>query len=424
MRRSSARTSVDAVSRLAPVLRGVVIVVAALLAAACGGDETKGSGKPLVVYVNAPFSGTPFVGETIVRGAELGARVVNARGLNVGGESYVLKIKRVDNGLSPQSAVANVRRAVDDEAVAVVDEGTGVNASWRIGADASLPLGITYQGGIGLVDPEQRPNVFRIAPSDHGLAFRLAEYMIPKDLKIALLADDSGYGQEGKKALDGAFQGQDSVVARIDLPATATDVAPQILRAKRAGATALLVWAQAPLISATITAARSRGWEVPIYAPPAGADPLIRQELSGSPDWVDGLTFASGRMTSEVGTSPFFTFVQMFEGAYGPQRVGVRTAEGREVIQPPEYAMYSFDFVRLLASAMEAAGAVRGEAVIRALNRVTIAGANGDERGFNLVNHEGVIDDDVYFARFRDMTFAPVEDDLLSASLPNVEQTR
>jgi len=124
MRRSSARTSVDAVSRLAPVLRGVVIVVAALLAAACGGDETKGSGKPLVVYVNAPFSGTPFVGETIVRGAELGARVVNARGLNVGGESYVLKIKRVDNGLSPQSAVANVRRAVDDEAVAVVDEPT------------------------------------------------------------------------------------------------------------------------------------------------------------------------------------------------------------------------------------------------------------------------------------------------------------
>jgi branched-chain amino acid transport system substrate-binding protein len=104
--------------------------------------------------------------------------------------------------------------------------------------------------------------------------------------------------------------------------------------------------------------------------------------------------------------------------------VGVKTSDGKDVIQPPEYAMYSFDFVRLLAAAMESAGAVRGEKVIQALNRITIAGANGDERGFNLVNHEGVIDDDVYFARFRDMTFAPVEDDLLSASLPNVEQTR
>jgi ABC-type branched-subunit amino acid transport system substrate-binding protein len=406
------------------VLRAVVIVLAALLSTACGGSGGTEAGEPLVVYVNAPFSGTPFVGETIARGAELGAQEVNGRGLNVGGKSYVLKIKRLDNRLSPQSAVANVRRAIGDDAVAVVDEGTGVDASWRIAADADLPIGITYQGGIGLVEPGRRPNVFRIAPTDHGLAFRLAEYMIPKGLRIALLVDDSTYGQEGEKALEQAFRGQRSVVTRIRLPAAATDVAPQTLRAKRAGTTALLVWAQAPVIAATITAARSAGWDVPIYTPPAGADPLIRQQHSGHPEWVDGLTFASGRMTAEVGTTPFLTFARSFEAAYGPQRVGVRTPDGKEVIQPPEYAMYSFDFVRLLAAAMEAADAVRGEPVIRALNRVTIAGANGDERGFNLVNHEGVIDDDVYFARFRGMTFAPVEDDLLSASLPNVEQTR
>jgi branched-chain amino acid transport system substrate-binding protein len=407
------------------VLRAVSIVVAALSLTACarsGGDD---AGEPLSIYVNAPFSGTPFVGETIARGAELGAQEVNGRGLNVGGKSYVLRIKRADNRLSPQSAVANVRRAVaDEDAVAVVDEGTGVDASWRIAAAADLPIGITYQGGIGLVDPTERPNVFRIAPTDHGLAYRLAEYMIPKGLKIALLVDDSTYGQEGKKALGQAFRGQRSVVAQVSLPSSATDVAPQILRARRSGATSLLVWAQPPVIAATITAARSAGWDVPIYTPPAGADPLIRQQLSRRPEWVDDLTFASGRMTAEVGTTPFFTFARSFEAAYGPQRVGVRTTDGKEVIQPPEYAMYSFDFVRLLAAAMEAADAVRGEAVIQALNRVTIGGANGDERGFNLVNHEGVIDDDVYFARFRGMTFAPVEDDLLSASLPNVEQTR
>ncbi len=406
------------------MLRGLVIVVAAFLLAGCGGSDDPGQGKPLVIYVNAPFSGTPFVGETIARGAELGAREVNARGLNVGGESYVLKIKRVDNQLSPQSAVANVRRAVDDKAVAVVDEGTGVDASWRIAANAHLPLGITFQGGMGLVDPKRRPNVFRIAPTDRGLAFRLAEYMIPKGLKIALLVDDSTYGQEGQKALDRSFGGAESVVARIDVPASARDVAPQVLRAKRAGATALLVWAQAPVIAATITAARSAGWDVPIYTPPAGADPLIRQQLSGHPNWVDGLTFASGRMTAEVGTAPFMTFMRTFEDAYGPQRVGVKTSDGRDVIQPPEYAMYSFDFVRVLAAAMSSANAVRGEKVINALNRVTIAGANGDERGFNLASHEGVVDDDVYFAQFRDMTFAPVKDDLLSASLPAIEQTK
>jgi branched-chain amino acid transport system substrate-binding protein len=406
------------------VLRGLVILVAATLLAGCGGSGEDEGGKPLVIYVNAPFSGASYIGDTIAQGAELGARVVNGQGLNVGGESYVLEIRRVDNRLSPQSAVANVRRAVDADAVAVVDEGTGVDASWELAADADVPLCITYQGGVGLVDPKERPNVFRIAPTDHGLAFRLAEYMIPKGLKIALLVDDSSYGQEGEKALGQAFRGQESVVARIELPANATNVAPQVLRARRAGATSLLAWAQPSAIAATITAARSAGWDVPIYAPPSGADPLIRQELSDHPEWVDGLTFASGRMTAEVGTAPFFSFLRSFEAAYGPQGIGVKTAAGKEVIQPPEYAMYAFDFVRVLAAAMQAAGEVRGEPVIRALNQVTIGGANGDERGFNLLNHEGVIDDDVYFARFRDMTFAPVEDDLLSASLPNVEQTR
>lgn len=407
------------------MLRGLVIVVAAVVAASCGGSESESpTGKRLVVYVNAPFSASPYVGETIARGAELGARHVNAQGLNVGGESYVLTIKRVDNELSPRAAVANVRRAVDEEAVAIVDEGTGVDASWEIAGDANIPLCITYQGGIGLVDPQRRPNVFRIAPTDHGLAFRLAEYLIPKGMKIALLVDDSGYGQEGAEALAQAFEGQEAVVARIDVPASATELAPQVVRARRAGATALLVWARAPVIAATITAARSSGWDVPIFTPPAGADPLIRQELADHPEWVDGVTFASGRMTAEVGTSQFLTFLRTFEEAFGPHDVGVRTPEGEKVVQPPDYAMYPFDFVRLLAAAMQRAGAVRGEAVIRALNHVTIAGANGDERGFNFVNHEGVIDDDVYFARFRGMTFAPVEDDLLSASLPAIEQTR
>ena len=51
-------------------------------------------------------------------------------------------------------------------------------------------------------------------------------------------------------------------------------------------------------------------------------------------------------------------------------------------------------------------------------------GANGDERGFNEHNHDGVIDDDVFLARFEDMTFKPVKDDPLSATLPAIQQTR
>jgi hypothetical protein len=62
--------------------------------------------------------------------------------------------------------------------------------------------------------------------------------------------------------------------------------------------------------------------------------------------------------------------------------------------------------------------------VIAALNQVSVLGANGDQRGFNERNHEGVVDDDVYFAQFDGMTYAPVKDDPLSATLAQIDQRR
>ena len=86
--------------------------------------------------------------------------------------------------------------------------------------------------------------------------------------------------------------------------------------------------------------------------------------------------------------------------------------------------MYAYDFVNLVAAALLKAGSTDPAKVTAALNEVTVEGANGDQRGFNRNNHEGVVDDDIYFARFHDMTYAPVKDDPLSGTLPTVPQTR
>jgi ABC-type branched-subunit amino acid transport system substrate-binding protein len=86
--------------------------------------------------------------------------------------------------------------------------------------------------------------------------------------------------------------------------------------------------------------------------------------------------------------------------------------------------MYSYDFVNVLAAALAKAQTTDAATVLTALDRVSARGGNGDERGFNEHNHEGVVDDDVYFARFHDMTYRPVEDDPLSATLPVIRQTR
>jgi branched-chain amino acid transport system substrate-binding protein len=400
-----------------------VTLAVVALAAGCGGSGAKSKGT-ITIVVDAPFSQSPYIGNTIGNGVRLAADQLNAQGLSVGGKAYRIRVVRLDNALSPGRAVANTRNALRRRAVAIMTDGTGVDATWRLANQQHVPICITYQGGTGLVDPKTRANVFRIAPTDHGLAFRLAEYMVPKRLKIALLTDDSDYGQAGRAALDDAFRTvSKSVVARITLPSSASDLAPQVLQARRSGATALLVWALPPVLAKTVVAARSAGWHVPVYATPTAEDPVLRQQLADHPSWLDGLTFASGRMTAELGPGPWSTFEAAYESAFGATYVGVKS-QGRRVISPPDYAMYSYDCTNLVATAVQQAQGTDAKKVLAALNQVSTHGANGDERGFNELNHEGVVDDDVYFARFENMIFRPVKDDPLSSTLPVINQVR
>jgi ABC-type branched-subunit amino acid transport system substrate-binding protein len=407
------------------VARSLLLCVALLALAGCGGASKATHRTALTIVVNAPFSRSPYLGRTIENGARLAEGEVNASGIRIGSKTYELRVTTMDTALSPALAVANMRRAVGDHAIAVVDEGTGIDASWRIANAAGLPVGVVFEGGRQIIDPVTRPNVFRIAPSDHGIAFRLAEYLVPKGLKLALLHDDSDYGAAGEQALTSAFsQNQTSVAVDETLPSDALDLGPQILRARRAHATGLLVWGRPATIAAVLTAARSSGWNVPVFTPPAGSDPFVRQQLADHPQWVDGLTFASGRLTAEIGAGPFLTFEQKYESAFGIDRVGVKTSDGRAVIVPPESAMYAYDFVNLVAAAVLKAASTEPAKITAALTEVTTEGANGDQRAFNKNNHEGVVDDDIYFARFHDMIYAPVKDDPLSATLPTLPQTR
>jgi branched-chain amino acid transport system substrate-binding protein len=408
------------------VRRGLFLLVGlALLAAGCGKSSSSGDLGHLTVAVDVPVTGSPYIAQTIRQGVELATSNLNAGGgVRAGEKSYRLDVKLYDNHLSARQAVEDTRRALDANTVAIVADGTGVDATWQLAERDGVPICITYDGGSGLVDAETRPNVFRIAPTNHGIAFRYAEYLVPKKLKVALLSDDSAYGSEGAADLDRAFaENPEAVATKLTLPAGQSDLTPQVLRVKRSGATALLVWGQPPTIAAVLSAARSSGWDVPVYAPPTGADPFIRQQLADHPEWVDGLTFASGRMTAEVGTAPFESFQSQYESTYGADKVGVKTSEGERVVQPPEFAMYAYDFAHVLTAAIIRAASTDPGKITAALNQVTTQGANGDERGFNEHNHEGVVDDDVYFARFHDMTFAPVPDDPLSSTLPVISQT-
>jgi ABC-type branched-subunit amino acid transport system substrate-binding protein len=369
--------------------------------------------------VSAPLTAQPWIGRFAERGAQLAARELNASG---GAAGHKVVVSVLDNGGSPQQAVANARTAVAKHALALIIDGVGAIATADVTDPASLPVFIVFEGGASLVDAKARPTLFRMAPANKPMATRLSDYLSEKVKVAGLLSDDSTFGREGAAQTRIAFRRNEiKLVSDSTVPEGTSDVAAQVLDARRKGAKALVVWTRATGLAAAVRAARSSGWDVPIYAGPTGEDPLVRQRLADHPEWIEGLTFVSFRITSETGPAPFAAYRKSYEKAFGVEKVGVK-AGGRDVLMPPDWSMYSYDSVKLIAAVLKNSGSQLGPPLMEAMQRTVITGANGDERGFGAEDREGVSPDDMYFGVFHDLRFKSVTDDILSTNLPVVEQ--
>jgi ABC-type branched-subunit amino acid transport system substrate-binding protein len=395
-----------------------VLLLFAAPACTSGAGSAATEGEVLVV-VSAPLTAQPWIGRFAERGAQLAADQLNRSG---GAAGRKVLVSVLDNGGSPQRAVANAHTAVAKGAVALITDGVGAQAVAAVTDPVSLPVFIVFEGGSSLVDARTRPTLFRMAPANKPMATRLSDYLSERTKVVGLLSDDSTYGREGAAQSRLAFKRNEITVASDDtVPEGASDVASQVLAARRAGAKVLVVWARATGVAAVVRAARAGGWSVPVYSGPTGEDPLVRQRLADHPEWVEGLTFVSFRITSETGPAPFAAYRKAYEAKFGIDDVGVRIA-GKSVVMPPNWSTYSYDAVNLVALALKNSGGRSGVALMDALQRTVSTGANGDERGFGPEDREGVSPDDMYFGRFHDMRFVPVTDDILSTNLPTVAQ--
>jgi ABC-type branched-subunit amino acid transport system substrate-binding protein len=387
-----------------------------LSGAACA--STPGSGGEALIVVSAPLATQKWVAQFAERGAQLAADQLNADGgIAYGGKRHKVVVQVLDNGGSPQQAASVARTAVARHAVALITDGTGATAVAAVSGPAQLPVFVVFEGGQGFIDPAKRPTLFRLAPANKPMATRLADYISEKHPKVALITDDSSYGRDGRESLQTAFTRDElPLLADVVVSAGADDLTPAVTRARRSGADTLVVWARAALVAEALRAARAGGWDAAVYSGPSGEDPLVRQRLAAHPDWVEGLTFVSFRVTSETGPAPFAKYRAAYVKKYGEEQLGVG-----DVKVPPDWSMFSYDATKLLAAALAKAGAA-GQRLMRALDDTVITGANGDERGYSPSDREGVVPDDMYFGRFHDMRYAPVKDDVLSTNLPPVDQ--
>ena len=404
-----------------------VVAAAAVVASGCGGTgspSSGGKGPSVTIAVSAPVSTSPWIATAERNGAQLAAMQLNGgHALKMAGKRYRVDIKVLDNAGSPAQAAANARQAVAMHAAALITDGVGAAGVADITGAAHLPTFVVFEGGAGVVDPQNRPTMFRLAPADKYMTMRLADYLAGRHPKVGIVADDTSFGHDGLSSLVAAFARDElPVVQQSTVPAGTSDVAAQVLAQRRAGVDQLIVWASAPVVAAVVQAARSAGWQVPIWAGPSGEDPLVRQRLAQHPDWLTGVGFASFRITAEVGPAPFAAYRKAYVAHYGEEKVGVKQ-DGKDVVQPPDWSMFAYDAVNLVAAALGKSGAIGAPLLSTLAGNVVIQGANGDERGYSETSREGVSPDDMYFAQFHGFVFSPVTDDLLSQSLPTVPQT-
>ena len=142
-----------------------------------------------------------------------------------------------------------------------------------------------------LIDPVKFPNAFRLAPSNTQWDDAVRNYClnILKVKKVAVIGDTTGYGVTAANASVAGFKkdGAD-VVYQANIDATQPDMAPDMLRAKNAGAEVIVSWSTSTGMDARLFNTRATmGWDVPFVGHPSMSSGEIGKLVAKPADWDD-----------------------------------------------------------------------------------------------------------------------------------------
>jgi hypothetical protein len=319
---------------------------AGVLARRCGGRDE------VLFVVSAPLTESPWIGGFVQRGAELAVAELNESG-GIGGRTARLEV--LDNAGSPQRAADNARTAVAKGAAALITDGVGAVAVSEVTDPAPLPVFVVFEGGASIVDPAERPTLFRLAPANRPMSQRLADYVseqaaVRRAAGRRLVVRPRGGRGDARQPGPQRHHGD----LRRDDPRRRRDVAPQVLEARRSGAQALIVWARASGVAAVVRAARSA----------AGTCRSSPARPVRTRSCASGWPTARVARRADVRVLPHHQrgraravrgLPRGLRGALRRREVGVE-AGGRPVLMPPDWSTYSYDAVKLTAAALGVSG--------------------------------------------------------------------
>ena len=316
---------------------------------------------PIKIGVQGPFTGgSSSMGVSMRDGVRLAASEINAAGGVLGRQ--ILLVERDDeakNERGVQIAQELINKEKVAAAVGYINTGVAL-ASQRFYQEAKIPVMNNVATGSLIThqfDDQPENYIFRNSAHDSIQAPMIVEEAITRRgfKKVAILADSTNYGQLGRADLEKALELKGiKAVAVEKFNIKDVDMTPQLLKAKEAGAEAVLTYGIGPELAQIANGMTKLGWKVP----------MVGSWTLSMANYIDnaGPGGEGARMPQTFIQEPTTPKRQSFIVSY------LKTFNPRNSrIDSPVSAAQGYDSVYLLAAAIKQAGSTEGPKIKAAL---------------------------------------------------------
>ncbi len=347
------------------------------------------SSDPVRVGVMGAFTGGSSAHGVAMRDSvRLAAEEINNAGGVLGGRKIEL-VERDDQGNNERGAQVMQDLINSQKVVAVLGPiNTGVaQASYRYPMAAKVPFFINVATGADVNEhfknsPENF--VFGLRANDLTQSEVIAAAAVDKRgfKKVAIMADDTNYGQNGRDLLEKALAKRGiTPVTVAKFKIKDTDMTPQIQAARDAGAEAVLTYGVGPECAQIANGMERLGYKVPMI----GSWTLsVSNFIDAAGPNAAGVMMPQTFIQGQAGTEKAKTFVAAYLKKYHPpgDRIpsAVATAQG-------------YDSLNLLVQAINQAGSTDGTKIKEALESLQkpYEGVVGVyNRPFSPTDHEAI----------------------------------
>jgi branched-chain amino acid transport system substrate-binding protein len=267
----------------------------------------------------------------------------------------------------------------------IVNTGVAL-ASQRFYQEAKIPMLTSVATGSLVTQqflPPQYPDnyIFRISASDSIQAAMIVNEAVEgrKLKKVAILADSTNYGQLGREDLEKALDKKGvKPVAVEKFNIKDVDMTPQLLKAKAAGAEAVLTYAIGPELAQIANGMVKLGWKVP----------MVGSWTLSMSNFIDnaGPNGEGARMpqtfVQEPTTPKRKAFIEAYQKAYKVDRMA-----------SPVSAAQGYDSMYLLAAAIKQAGSTDGVKIREALENLkdkVVGVIQTYDKPYSKLDHEAI----------------------------------